>query len=373
MNIGFDAKRAFCNYTGLGNYSRFVINALKDNFPNNNYNLYTPKIVKNTETELLFNNTSIVSPKGIYQAKILSSYWRSFSLLNYVKEDKIDLFHGLSNELPFFKKSSIRKVVTIHDLIFLRFPHLYSFPDRKIYEAKFKLACKQADKIVAISEQTKADIIDFFGIPEKKIEVIYQGCHTSFYGSPTENDKIRVAKKYNLPSTFLLSVGTIEERKNVLLILKAMKIGNIKEQLVIVGRATGYLKVLKEFIAKNNLDHQVIFLHEVNFIDLPTLYHLATIFIYPSKFEGFGIPIIEAQNCYLPVVAAKGSCLEEAGGGAAVYVNPQDPEELAVTLEHLLESLDTRNQMIKAGISHLEKFNENRIAFDLLQLYKSIS
>ena len=171
MKIGFDAKRAFINRSGLGNYSRDIIRSLHDFYPDNNYLLFTPE--KNFELLEEKYCQNVISPKA--NTKIGKSYWRSFQLGRLIEENKPDIFHGLSNELPFdINKTKALKVVTIHDLIFIKFPQLYSYADRKIYHQKFYKSCLKADKIVATSNQTKNDIIKYFGISQNKIEVVYK-------------------------------------------------------------------------------------------------------------------------------------------------------------------------------------------------------
>ena len=181
MRIGYDAKRAFNNTSGLGNYSRFVISAMARLFPENKYALFTPKQSSRFRSFYPQNpSVSVVEPTGL-NAKI-PGFWRVFNQLSDIKKHKVELFHGLSNELPVgLSKAGIKSVVTIHDLIFLRFPELYKPIDRLIYKRKFAAACRNSDKIVAISEQTKADIIQFFGTAPEKIEVIYQDCDPVFH------------------------------------------------------------------------------------------------------------------------------------------------------------------------------------------------
>lgn len=163
MKIGFDAKRAFFNRSGLGNYSRNLLRALSLYYPDNQYLLYTTS--KNTSLFNLTDQNFIIKEPSGFLNKRLKSYWRSFSLTKQVKRDELNLFHGLSHELPYnIHKSGIKTVVTIHDLIFLRFPGLYKTFDRRIYLKKFKYACKIADLIIAVSKQTANDIQEFFGI-----------------------------------------------------------------------------------------------------------------------------------------------------------------------------------------------------------------
>lgn len=375
MRIGFDAKRAFSNFTGLGNYSRSTIKILADNFPQHSYYLYNPKVPDENQIHFLnlpkHSEVHIRIPKGfIYQ--LFPSLWRRVGITKDLLHDKIDLYHGLSHELPVgIEKSKVPSIVTIHDLIFLRYPEFYKATDRKIYTSKFKHACDVADLIIAISEQTKKDIIHFFNIDERKIRVIYQSCADIFHQQVDDLMLMKVRVKYKLPQKFLLNVGTIEKRKNVMLILKSLK--NLTEEipLVIIGRATSYVEELKDYLRIHNLEHRVIFLHKIEFEELPILYHLSEIFIYPSRFEGFGIPIIEALQCGVPVIAAKGSCLEEAGGPSTIYVSPDSVDEMSTAINQLLKE-ENLIERINAGKNFAKKFDQEQIAHDLMKVYNEL-
>ena len=370
MRVGYDAKRALNNNSGLGNYSRYIIHSA-NKFSDYELFLFSPKSEKRHLDELnKLSSVHIIAPKS--RNKLLGAYWRSFGQVKDVKKLKLDVFHGLSNELPFsIKKSSVAKVVTIHDLIFLRFPDLYKPLDRKIYNKKFRQSCEDADAIIAISEQTKRDILHFYSIDESKIEVIYQDCDEQFHSQPSDTKLEEVRRKYELPDQFLLSVGTIEKRKNQLLILKAMKEID-KIRLVLVGRTTPYQDELLEFIEQNGLQDRVMFINNVDFFDLPSIYSLAEVFVYPSIFEGFGIPIIEAQNLSTPVVTSTGSCFAETGGDAALYSNPQNSEELAVNIKKVLFNENLNKTLIADGLKNVQKFRSEVTFKQLDHVYRNL-
>ena len=373
MKIGFDAKRLFNNFTGLGNYSRFVVNALAEFYPGNNYTLYTPKIKSNPDTEYFLNKKGIEikSPKGLQ--KSFSSIWRSYSLGNIAANDSIKLFHGLSNELPLTKPGSLRTIVTIHDVIFKRYPEFYKPIDRVIYDWKFKKACSNADKIIAVSQQTASDVIEFLNADSSKVQTVYQGCHPIFKTSYSQEQVHQIKKKYNLPDEFILNVGTIESRKNALIILKALTLIKERIQLVIVGRPTAYKDELIEFIAKNKLTDQVNLIHNAEFKDLPLIYRAANAFVYPSFFEGFGIPIIEAISSGIPVITSTGSCFSEAGGPDCWYVDPSQPEELASAIQKVFTNDEAVRSRIEKSQQYIKRFEPKVIADELMTIYKSLS
>jgi glycosyltransferase involved in cell wall biosynthesis len=370
MNIGYEAKRIFHNRTGLGNYSRDIVRIMSEYYPDNQYFLYNPKV----SFDKLFisneKNVHEILPRKAFD-KAFNNIWRQHGVRKEIIRDKIDLFHGLSGEIPIrLKNSKIPVLVTIHDLIFLRFPHFYSLFDRKIHKVKARHACQHANIVIAVSEQTKRDVIDFFNIPEEKVKVIYQGCQDIFkHTYPTEEIET-LKKKMKLPKNYILNVGTIEERKNILTGVKAIK--DIDTHLAIIGGETAYTQKVKDYIARENLESKVSFLKRVTNKELAMLYQGASLFIYPSLFEGFGIPIIEALYSKTPVVTSTGGCFGEAGGASSIYVDPSDHEQLAFEIKRVLNDNSLRQNMIEAGLKHAEKFCDKGIADNYIKLYKSV-
>ena len=221
MQIGFDAKRAFLNTSGLGNYSRTLIQNFSESHPQHNCFLYTPAVNSRYRHVINKSNIHIKTPSP----HLFPFLWRSFSLTEELEKDRLDIYHGLSHELPFnIKKTKIKTVLTIHDLIFLRYPQWYSFFDRKVYELKYKYSCRNADKIIAISEQSKQDIIHYFDIAPEKIQVLYQTCHTVFKTAASAEQMKHIRKKYALPEEFILHVGSITERKNLINLARAINL-----------------------------------------------------------------------------------------------------------------------------------------------------
>ena len=375
MKIGFDGKRAVQNFTGLGNYSRYIADILCHFCPENEYVLYAPQKRNNKRLDILtekYPQLHLSYPAASFWRKF-SSLWRIFGITHQLEKENASLFHGLSNELPLnIHKSDIKSVVTIHDLIFLRYPQYYHFIDRKIYTYKFRKACENADKIIAISECTKRDIIQYFHIPTDKIEVVYQGCDPVFEHPIDNKKKEEVCAKYQLPARYILNVGSIEERKNALLIVQALAQLPQDIHLIIVGRRTTYTKKIEHFINEHSLTSRVHIMHNIPFGDLPAIYQSAEIFVYPSYFEGFGIPIIEALHSGVPVVAATGSCLEEAGGPDSIYVNPNNVDETIQVLKEILSNPSKKKLMIEKGKEFVKRFAAENHATQIINIYKNI-
>ena len=373
MKIAFDAKRAYHNNTGLGNYSRTLIQDLAGFYPDNEYFLFNPKSSK--EYSLEGNNIHQVLPQGFFARKF-SSLWRSKWVVSDLLDLGIELYHGLSHEIPVsINKTGIKTVVTIHDLIFEHFPEQHNPLDVKVYRKKFTYACKHADRIVAISEQTKRDIIDFYQTDPDKIDVCYQSCDSSFNPSISEDQKRLIAARFNLPERFFLSVGSIIERKNLLNICKAVQMleSNNDINLIVIGKGSGkYKSEVDSFIEKNNLTGKITFLADVDSADLPAIYSLSEALIYPSYFEGFGIPVLEALSVGIPVITSSVSCLPEAGGNAALYVNPDSYSEIADAMLKILKGGADVQDMIKKGFVHAEKFSNRNCAAQIMKTYQNV-
>lgn len=335
--------------------------------------VYTPEMKKNARLEPLrrLKNVEFRFPPA---AGFSGGLWRSFGITNSLLTDGCDIYHGLSNELPLnIKSSGVKSIVTIHDVIYRRLPSCYHLPDRLIYDFKYGRSCKNADLIIAVSECTKRDIMQFYNIPEEKIEVIYQGCSDIFRSTPSHSDLVDVRERLRLPQRYIIQVGTIEQRKNLELTIRALNSLNQDVHLVVVGADHhGYLPKMKKLVEECGLGERVHFLGKVIFQDLPLLYNLAEAATYPSRYEGFGIPILEALECNTPVVAATGSCLEEAGGEGAIYVDPDSTRDMAEALNSILTNKDKRLAMIHAGKIHAARFDNARMADKIIETYRSL-
>jgi glycosyltransferase involved in cell wall biosynthesis len=368
--IGYDAKRIFHNTTGLGNYGRDLVRILSKRNENLLFYLYNPKSKIVESLKLTQNIFERLPEKVIW--KRLSSLWRQGPILKQLKRDNITLFHGLTGELPRgINKTKIKTIVTVHDLIFVRYPALYSYIDSKIHFEKVKHSTRIADRIIAISEQTKNDIVDFLKVPENRIEVIYQGCHQIFKEKISLEKQNEVIKRYSLPKDFILNVGTINERKNILNLVKSIQ--NTSRNLVVVGSKTEYFKKIEDFLKTDKrLNKQIFFLQHVPLKDLAALYQAAKLFVYPSIFEGFGIPIVEALFSKTPVISSTGSCFSEAGGPDSIYVDPKDISLLSEKIAFVLNNPEVSERMIENGYNYAQKFNDDVIAKSLIDFYSEL-
>ncbi len=373
MKIGFDAKRAFNNVSGLGNYSRSLITSLCDHAASDEYHLYTTRDKGGDfSQEIRQKKNALIHLPDTLIDRRLKARWRSYVITRLLQRDGIQLYHGLSNELPFnIARFKGKKVVTVHDLIFIRHPELYPYLDRKIYNKKCRHACHVADVVVAVSEQTKRDLEELYFLPDSRIQVIYQSGDPSFYEPVSDIQKKAVRDKYKLPADYILNVGTIEDRKNLISVVRTLE-HTEGVSLVVIGRKKGHFKQVAEFIEAGKLEKRVLFLEDVPQEDLPAIYSLAQLFVYPSLIEGFGIPLIEALCSGTPVITSKGGCFPEAAGPGSVYVNPEDQEEITAQVKALLSDSGQRARMSKTGKEYVQRFHPKLAATLMSKLYHSL-
>ena len=379
LTIGLDAKRIVRNGTGLGSYGRTLANGLAD-IGGLSLRLYAPDTGREElrrqvpeRENLCYCYPTNLSPLTSLCPPLRKSLWRSRGITRQLSADGVQVFHGLSGELPAgLRQAGIKSVVTIHDLIFMRHPEYYHWMDTKIYEWKFRQTLREADRIVAISECTRRDICQLGGIDTAKVGLIYQSCAPRFQKEADERRVDSVAQRYRLPQRYVLSVGSVEERKNTLLALKALFWLPADIHLVLVGRRTAYTGTLTAYADRHGLRHRLHILHGVTDDDLPAVYARAEVFVYPSRYEGFGIPIIEAIGMGLPVVGCTGSCLEEAGGPDNLYVGPDDAEAMAHAIGCMLRGAEGREERIGRSRHYIERFANTGAAAKFAELYYSL-
>lgn len=364
MEIGFDAKRLFNNASGLGNYSRTLVRNLQRYYPEHHYHLYAAKTPANVNTQ------EFHQPKfQKHSPRKLNPFWRSHTITKDLNRDGIEIFHGLSHQLPRgIHHTGIRSVVTIHDLIHKIFPETYSTIDRKVYEQRLKYAINYADHVVAISQHTRMDLLKYFNLDEEKVSVIYQACDPIFH----KEEKLPKLTHLSLPGEYLLYVGAIAPRKNLLNLINAYaQIKNIPP-LVLLGRGTKKYKtqLLHEARRLKVLD-QLIFLENIDATsDLKAIYQHSMAFVYPSWYEGFGIPVVEATLCRVPVLTSDSSALPEAAGPDAILVNPFEMDQLIFGLKKVL---DMDQATIERSYAHsIKSFDPEKCTGDLMKVYDSI-
>lgn len=372
MIIGYDAKRAFQNTTGLGNYSRMLVCGLASEFQDFHAFLYAPKVSGFYKSFFsCYANISSRSPRGF--DRWLPSLWRNFGVSMHLTGDNVQLYHGLSHELPHRIPSKIKKIVTVHDLVSWRFPQYFSPIDALIHRVKMLHSCKIADVVVAISNQTKSDLVEFMKVPENKIRVLYQSCDPMFW-QPVEASDIEIVKeKYLLPEKYVIAVGTIEERKNQLAVVEAMEKLPDDIHLILVGKRRGkYGSQVAEEVAKQGFTSRIRMIENADFEDFPALYANSMASVYMSKFEGFGIPILEAMCSGTPVLTSNCSSMPEVGGDAVLYADPNSVDDIAAQLKRLVGDEALRADLLKKAEVQKQKFSEKRVTAAFHDLYTEL-
>ena len=377
LTIGLDAKRIVRNGTGLGSYGRTLANDLAA-IEGLDLRLYAPdagrddlrlQVAEGPNLHFVYPPSTFLFPPSA----LWKSYWRSRCIVQQLKADGVQVFHGLSGELPIgIRKSGIKTVVTIHDLIFLRHPEYYHWIDVQIYKRKFLQTLREADHIVAISECTRRDISELGGVPEERIVVVYQSCAPRFSSDVSPDTINNVRARYQLPQHYVLCVGSIEERKNAMLLVGALPLLPDEVHVVLVGRETSYSKKIAQRAERIGVGHRLHLLHGVPDEHLPAIYAAAEVFAYPSRYEGFGIPIIEAIRMGLPVVACSGSCLEEAGGPDNLYVSPDEPMAMAQAIGQLRPGAPDREERIGRSRQYIRRFENTDVAWHYFDIYQSL-
>ena len=372
--IGFDAEYMNIGSSELGSYGRYIVEALAMACEKTTYfRMYAPHQGSDVDYEALvaLQNVESMSPDGRCWRKV-PALWRMGRVSWDARCGNVELFHGLANELPFgLSRNNILGIVTIHNLGFLRATSGNPIM-RQIRRLRLKSACHRADRIMAISENTKRDIVEWLDIDPDKIDVVYHGCHARF-NEPVSAERIaEVRERYRLPDNYLLYVGAHKSYKNIELALEALATLSEEVSLVVVGNHTPYTEELRDLIQSLGIEERVLMPSGVASEDMPALYAGAEMLLCTSRHEGFSMPIIEAMSVGIPVIAVHGTCHEEAGGEAAIYVSPDDSEELADNIKIVRMNDVLRHRMVAAGREQVSRFRPEVVAYNILNCYKRI-
>jgi glycosyltransferase involved in cell wall biosynthesis len=390
MRIGIDYSSAVHQGAGIGRLTRNVVQALAELdaralASGDEYTLliqgreipYPPQI---KHPERVQNTASGISNRNWREVRTLlnqrwwTRIWHRLRLPLNVEWliGEVDLFHGPDFVLPPLR-SRTRTIVTVHDLSYLHYPRCFEPALLDYLTSAVPRAAARADWVLADSESTRRDAIEMLGVPEQQTGVLYPGVEPRF--QPIEDQAVlsHVRSKYGLPDCFVLSVGTVQPRKNYVRLVDAFtQLGIPGVHLVIAG-GTGWLyQELLDRIEELGLQERVHLTGYVDDVDLPAIYNLAQVVAQPSLYEGFGIPIVEAMACGIPVVAADNSSLPEAAGEAGLLVDAMDSEALADALSRALTNSQLRRAMVERGLAQARQFTWQRAAETLHATYQQI-
>ena len=364
MIIGYDAKRLFCNDSGLGTYARTFVKNLAEQHPEFNIHLFTPCTRRREETEFFFKAPNI----KIHHAQFFGAFWRTFLIPILAQRYRLDVFHGLSNELPIFSfLSKTKKILTVHDVIFRSHAEGYTFFDRMIYNLKLKWALRSANEIICISHHTRAELEKYYNPRNTKISVIHPSINKLYAQPDTWLKSSEFQSLYNLRNGFWLYVGSLHKRKNLKVLFKALTLipPHRQKNLVIVTKD----KISKIRVIPNYFDSSDRIRIENDLSDrvLSLFYKNCTALIYPSLAEGFGLPILEAIAHGATVVCADNPAHREAGGESVYYFKPNNADELANILSKLSYQDKKSSQL---AFSHVKLFDAKRTNDQLLAVYQ---
>lgn len=296
------------------------------------------------------------------------------SLIIPTQSRKLDIIHDVHLGVFFFYPKQIKKILTIHDLVPIKFPQTHKIETILVYKYVLIGSLKQVNIIIANSYNTKQDITKYFKIPEEKIRVTYLGVDEDYKPLP-ENEIEKIRQKHNLTYPFILYVGTLEARKNIPTLLKAfykLKNKGLSHKLVITGKKGWKYKNIFKLTEQLNLQKDVVFTGYVPREDLPALYNAADLFVYPSIYEGFGLPPLEAMACGIPVITSSSSSLPEVVGNAGIMVSPYDVDGLAKAMYEVLTNEGLKEELRKRGLKRAKLFSWRKTAKETLKVYEEV-
>lgn len=384
MRIGIDVSRYFDKSGGIGVYAANLLKYLLKIDKNNEYNAYSffyDCIPPNRKDKKIIGEFKRISKKIVFAqtnlpTSILKKRWNNSSIEYKEKMLKdVDIIHSTAYMVPELFNSKL--IVTIHDLSFLIFPEYHTRENYQLVLKNLIYLNSRPYMVICDSEWTKKDVIKYFHVPEEKLKVIYLGVDDKFTKEVDKNKKAKVLKKYNLAEGYLLCVSSIEPRKNFLRIInvfsqliKKAEYRNLR--LVCVGGKGWKNTKIYEKVKKKNLEDAVHFLGYLEEDELPYIYNGAKLFLYPSLYEGFGLPVLEAMASKVPVITSNVSSLPEVAGDAAIMINPYSEKELFDSMLALLENDEKGGELISKGIKNAKRFNWEKTAKNTLQVYKEV-
>ena len=314
-------------------------------------------------------------PPVALRAAPLRACWRTFRTGRAARRDGVQVYHGLSHEIPRdLPRTGIPGIVTFHDLLFERHPELFPVVDRMSYRWRYRWSAEHATRIVAVSGQTRDDLVKWYGVDPERVTIIPPARDPAFAAAAADSVASAMRARLGLPREYLLSVGTLERRKNHRVLIEALALLDPSRTpvLVLVGRDGGEAAALGKLAEARGVAARVAMHHDVRTDELPALYQGASLFLYPSHFEGFGMPIVEALSAGVPVITTAGGCFPEAGGPFTRYVTSTDAAGLAGAIEDILSDRDHAARMREEGRRWALRFDATALAAPLLGLYHSV-
>lgn len=377
MNIGLSIEHLHGKKTGVGQYGfNIALNLAKiDNI--NNYFLFSPSPLEKGDVDRLSEYPNIkvldrnVLEKFIPNDIILIPLWLHFCLPYLCKKTGVDLYVNTGSIWPLLPfRFAKRQLVFIHDVIPLLFPECYYKHSLYYYRLSRAIHLKTYDEILVNSETTKRDFVHHLGVHDKQISVTPLGKDDRFMRMDDISKNQRVREKYSLPESYLLFTGTLEPRKNITGLLEAYGNARAREslKLVITGKKGWLYEEIFETFERLDLKERVVFTGFVDDDDLPSIYSMAKVFVYPSHYEGFGLPVLEAMACGVPVITSNVSSLVEVTGEAAILVDPLDVAALTRSIDEVVFNHATHDRLCQASVVRAQNFTWEKTAQETLKV-----
>ncbi len=375
MRVGIDATAALTQGGGIGRYVRELTRALAASDSETSYQLFTAKPPTTSPVSNPLPTTANFThkPAPIDERWLYRLWYRArLPLPVQMVTGKLDLFHSPDFVLPPVA-GNIPTLLTVHDLSFIHYPHVYEERLVNYLNEVVPWSVQRATHILADSQATKDDLMQFYATPDDKVSVLYSGVSDDFQPVSSDKKLLAMRKKYHLGSKpFILTVGTVQPRKNYELLVRAFAQVDGDVTLAIAGGKGWLERGLSAEIAKHNLQKRVKLLGFVDDADLPALYSAATLFVMPSLYEGFGIPILEAMACGVPVISSDSSSLPEVVANAGVLLPPDDEAAWTETINELLHDSARRAKMVGMGAIRAHQFTWQRAATQLQSIYRNL-
>lgn len=373
MEIAVDLTPIPKQITGVGEYARCLLKSLTEFDRENHYWLF----IKEDQCEQ-YNpgreNFHIVPQSRILHNRMIRLLWEQTALPLHLLRRKIELLHSIHYTTPWI--APCKRVITFHDMTFYLFPEKHTWIKRLFFQSIIPVSIKKANHIFADSKNTKADIIKILDISPAKIDVVYLAADSNYRPFNIESLDLNLKKKYGIRFPYILYVGTLEPRKNVSRLIQAYHRlsteTSLEHQLVIAGKKGWAYKGIFDMVGSldQRTQEKIIFTGYVPEDDLPSLYNAADLFVYPSLYEGFGIPPLEAMACGIPVIASNISSIPEVVGDAGILVDPRDTQAIFEAMQEVLKNRELRAELKRKGIQAAKTFSREKMAQEILAVYK---
>jgi glycosyltransferase involved in cell wall biosynthesis len=376
--IGIDVRFALKKRRGIGNYTLNLVNFLTQIDRKNQYILYAD------QPDL----DNLLPKSKNFQIKVLAPgnylLWEQVVLPRQLMQDNVDIIHCTANTAPLFLPKKVKLITTVHDVMFLKdttlLPKsdvLYQRLGRAYRSLVIKKTINNSSKIISVSKYSKSDILQHFpNIQQESIHTTYESADSTFQVLEIEHAREIIRTQLDITGKYLLTLGGTDPRKNTKLVIKAFaKLKQAKkfdEKLVIVGIPKWKQTEFYELVLSLQLEKEIIFTDFISQDELVCLYNCATLFLYPSLYEGFGIPPLEAMSCGTPVITSNTTSIPEIVGDAALQINPNSQEELEVAIIKLLRDDSLRNDLMKRGFARAKQFSWRKMAEETLEIYESV-